>query len=125
MASNGEDDLNDFLKHEEEKFSQLGDPALTSSPPPDIQEIITQRDERERAIEMTSTALSQDTSDSMFSVEPECIQAWRRDKEEMLDQKEAELSEKMRKWREAVQQEFRDWYDHLLFTMCMLFYVCV
>ncbi|KAI6654524.1 Clathrin light chain A-like [Oopsacas minuta] len=163
MASNGEDDLNDFLKREEEKFSQLGDPALTSSPPPDIQEIITQRDEKERAetealafrasledessnisaleltpavyqrrssveaipessmrrssleatsIEMASTALSQDTGDSMFSVEPECIQAWRRDKEEMLDQKEAEASEEMRKWREAAQQELRDWYDH-------------
>lgn len=49
--------------------------------------------------------------ESLFG-EPECIQTWRRQKEEMLDQKEAEASEEMRGWRESAQQELRDWYDH-------------
>eukprot|EP00800_Vazella_pourtalesii_P005171 TRINITY_DN16016_c0_g1_i1.p1 TRINITY_DN16016_c0_g1~~TRINITY_DN16016_c0_g1_i1.p1 ORF type:complete len:238 (+),score=60.25 TRINITY_DN16016_c0_g1_i1:46-714(+) len=150
MATNGEDDLADFLRREEEKFSTMEESAIRSSPPPDFH---AQMDERER-VEMASaliasietsedvipevtparrssltyvrrpsfefvsyeqaeeTAAPPETGDSMFSVEPECIQSWRRNKDEMLEQKEAAASEEMRRWREAAQQELSDWYDH-------------
>ena len=156
MATNGDDDLADFLKREEDKFSEMDMPALRSSPPPDSH---AQMDERER-VEMESSALSAisaeiheevvteaiparrssltfvrrpsvenvtyerdistspeasaplEIEDSMFSVEPECIQSWRRNKDEMLEQKEEAANDEMRRWREAAQQELSDWYDH-------------
>ena len=150
MATNGEDDLADFLKREEEKFSEMDVPALRSSPPPEfhlqaygmastldqssetpeevVTEVIPARRSSltyvrrlsveelpsEQEVISTSPDISAplETGDTMFSVEPECIQSWRRNKDEVLEQKEAAASEEMRRWREAAQQELSDWYDH-------------
>ena len=145
MAANGEDDLADFLRREEAKFTEIGESVPRTTPPPDTNgaEPDSSSDEdltsnpiilesnplplmsepvvhqRRASVEYIAPAsddmysvISQEPTDGLFSSEPECIQLWRRNKEEMLEQKEAESSEEMRRWREAAQQELSDWYDH-------------
>ena len=147
MATNGEGDLADFLRREEAKFSEMGESAPRSSPPPDTngaEPALSSSEEdinsnqynlepdqmpmvhsepvvsrRPASVEYAPVAddmysvVSQEPADTLFSGgEPECIQAWRHKKEQMLEQKEAESSEEMRLWREAAQQELGDWYDH-------------
>ena len=150
MATNGEDELADFLKREEAKFSDMGESAPRATPPPDtngaeqtmsslprssstedmhsnLSNLVSYSTpmvssgpvvhQRRPSVEYVPaddmySVISQEPADTIFSGEPECIQAWRRDKEEALEQKEAESGEEMRRWREAAQQEMGDWYDH-------------